>query len=113
MRLHLKEAHPEFESITGFTGYTIKYRNDKGDFIEKAAALGGSQIHLCNFCDHLLNKISNIKQHLKGVHKNSELKPGDNGFTTTIKESDGEKNLADKIHSCDECDFQSASASVL
>ena len=64
---------------------TVKYRNEKGDFIEKAAALGGSRIHLCNFCDHLSNKISNIKQHLKGVHKNIELKPGDDGFTTTIK----------------------------
>ena len=84
-----------------------------GEFIEKAAALGGSRIHLCNFCDHLSNKISNIKQHLKGVHRNIELKPGDNGFTTTIKESNGEKSIQDKTHECGECDFQSVSAAAL
>ena len=50
---------------------------------------------------------------MRGVHKNIELKPGDNGFTTTIKENDGEKNLTDKVHSCDECDFQSASVAAL
>ena len=54
-------------------------------FLEKAAALGGYRIHQCNFCDHISNKMSNIKQHLKGVHKNVELKAGDNGFTTTGK----------------------------
>ena len=66
-------------------------------FLEKAAALVGYRIHQCNFCDHISNKMSNIKQHLKGVHKNVELKAGDNGFTTTVKEnSGGEKKMYPK-----------------
>ena len=51
---------------------------------------------------------------MKGVHKNIELKPGDTGFTTTIKESNnGIKSAAEKAHGCDECDFQSVSAAAL
>jgi len=114
MKSHLKEEHPEFDYIAGFSGFTIKYRNENGDFIEKAAALEGSRIHTCNYCDHLSNKISNIKQHLKGVHKNIKLKFGDTGFTTTIKDSTGEKSSQDnKTHECVECDFQSASSTAL
>ena len=63
----------------------IKFTHD-GEVLEKAAALVGYRIHQCNFCDHISNKMSNIKQHLKGVHKNVELKASDNGFTTTVKE---------------------------
>ena len=50
---------------------------------------------------------------MKGVHKNIEPKPGDTGFTTTIKDSNGIKTLADINHVCDECDFQSVSAAAL
>ena len=32
MKIHLEEEHPEFESVAGFNGYTVKYRNEKGDF---------------------------------------------------------------------------------
>ena len=56
-----------------------------GDFVEKAAALGGARLHTCNFCDYLTNKMSNIKQHLRGVHKQIERDPGDEGFTTVMK----------------------------
>ena len=49
----------------------------------------------------------------KEVNKNIELKPGDTGFTTIIREIDGDKNLTDKVHSCDECDFQSSSVAAL
>ena len=51
---------------------------------------------------------------MRGVYKNIELKPGDNGFTAIIKESDGEeKNLTDKVHSCDECDFSVCTETAL
>ena len=56
-----------------------------GDFVEKAEALGGSRLHTCNFCDYLTNKMSNIKQHLRGVHKQVERAPGDEGFKTVMK----------------------------
>ena len=68
---------------------------------------------MCNFCDHISNKISNIKQHLKGVHKNIELKPGNNGFTTTVKESNVDKDSPEKTFSCEQCSHQSTSASGL
>ena len=56
-----------------------------GDFVERAAALGGARLHTCNFCDYLTNKMSNIKQHLRGVHKQIERDPGDEGFTTVMR----------------------------
>ena len=52
-----------------------------GDFVGKAVALGGSRIHTCNLCDYLTNKMSNIKQHLRGVHKQIDGE----GFTTVMK----------------------------
>ena len=33
MKIHLEEEHPEFESVAGFNGYTVKYRNEKGRFL--------------------------------------------------------------------------------
>ena len=91
----------------------IKFTHD-GEVLEKAAALGGYRIHQCNFCDHISNKMSNIKQHLKGVHKNVELKAGDNGFTTTVKEnSGGEKNVSEKTQKCSDCEFQTNSEAAL
>ena len=41
MKIHLEEEHPEFESVAGFNGYTVKYRNEKREIsIEKVAVLG-------------------------------------------------------------------------
>ena len=30
MKTHLKDKHPEFESMPGYTGYTLKYRKENG-----------------------------------------------------------------------------------
>lgn len=82
---HLHFAHKDF-GVLGFKeGYSIKYKNQNGDFVERAAALGGARLHTCNFCDYLTNKMSNIKQHLRGVHKQIERDPSDEGFTTVMK----------------------------
>jgi len=82
---HLHFAHKDIGVLGYKEGYNIKYKNQNGDFVEKAIALGGSRIHTCNFCDYLTNKMSNIKQHLRGVHKQIERGPEEEGFTTVMK----------------------------
>ena len=42
MKLHLEEEHPELESVSEFSGYVVKCRIEKGDFIEKAVVFWGS-----------------------------------------------------------------------
>ena len=41
-----------------------------------------TKIHVCNICDYGTKKLSNIKNHLRGKHRNFVLPPGENGFTT-------------------------------
>ena len=39
---------------------------------------------MCNSCDYSTRKMSNIKMHVKNVHKNVEREPDDRGFTTVF-----------------------------
>merc|ERR1712098_615247 len=89
---HMKDIHTPRVYMCDQCDYTaareeylkkhIKFTHD-GEVLEKAAALGGYRIHQCNFRDHIFNKMSNIKQHLKG----------------------GEKNVSEKTQNCSDCEF--------
>ena len=73
----------------------------------KATALTGNRVHQCRFCDYVTNKKSNIKQHIKGVHKNllSDLESIEKGFTTLLK--------PEKSFNCPDCDYTTTSQSGL
>ena len=43
---------------------------------------GKKRLQQCNFCDYTSNKMSNIKMHVKNVHKKIPRLPGEQGFTT-------------------------------
>lgn len=43
---------------------------------------GKKRVQQCNFCEYSSNKMSNIKMHVKNVHKTIPRLPGEQGFTT-------------------------------
>ena len=43
---------------------------------------GKKRLQQCNFCEYTSNKMSNIKMHVKNVHKSIPRLPGEQGFTT-------------------------------
>ena len=45
---------------------------------------GKTRIQQCNFCNYTSKKMSNIKMHVKNVHKRIERGPDDTGFTTVF-----------------------------
>ena len=45
---------------------------------------GKTRIQQCNFCNYTSKKMSNIKMHVKNVHKSIERGPDDTGFTTVF-----------------------------
>ena len=105
IKTHLRTEHPELETDSGEPGqdYEVKYRDESGQNVEKATALGGNRLHQCRFCDYFSNKKSNIKQHVKGVHKNLELESNDQGFTTLVK----------PCFDCPDCDFSTTTHNSL
>ena len=95
-------------------GYTVKYRNEKGDFYWDGCCLWVSRIHLCNFCDHLSNKIFNVKKNTwEESIKTLSLSLETMALPQQLRKWWRGKNLTDRVHSCDECDFQSAFVYVL
>ena len=98
MKSHLRSAHPELCSGSGTEGYSV--RSD-----ERPATVAGNRLHQCRFCDYVTNKKSNIKQHVKGVHKNLDLESAEQGFTTLVKP---EKKL-----DCPDCDYSTTTQSGL
>ena len=91
----------------------IKFTHD-GEVLEKAAALGGYRFHQCNFCDHISNKMANIKQHLKGVYKmsSSRLVITDS-LLLWKKIVVVKKNVSEKTQKCSDCEFQTNSEAAL
>ena len=80
LKVHLETAHTvqveEKNEEIWRKARKVSERSDHqetGDCLEKVKTLSGNRLHHCRFCDYVTNKKSNIKQHVKGVHKNLEL----------------------------------------
>jgi len=65
--------------------YKIAYKTEFGKVLVGAERLRGRKVYTCSFCSYLSNKISNIKQHLSGYHKDVFLKSPENGYVTRVK----------------------------
>ena len=106
LKVHLETAHQEVGEDNGGENYEVKLRDQSGgvvESVEKARTGGGNRLHQCKFCNYASNKKSNIKQHVKGVHKNVDLEPNDLGFTTLVK----------PFFDCPDCDFTTTTHSGL
>ena len=124
-----------FENILSQTSADLRHTEAEGEDPDDPPSYKVSnriaRIHRCNFCTYNSKKMSNIKTHIKGKHRNINLEPGDTGFTTHFNpgedfsdaksEEEAPSQSEDfralkmskcpRVHRCNFCDYQSHKSS--